>query len=68
MIEDAVESLRDDMEETIQSLQLDFLKQMQKQSDEVADLLNNHRQQLQLLENESQSLRSENDKLRRLFW
>lgn len=60
MIEDAVESLRDDMEEVIQSLQLDFLKQFKEQSDEVIDVLNKCRQ----LESENQSLRDENDRLR----
>ncbi len=67
MIEDAVESLRDDMEETIQSLQLDFLKQMQKQSEEVTNLLFNHRQQLQTLASENQTLKSENERLRKQF-
>jgi hypothetical protein len=65
MIEDAVESLRDDMEDTIQSLQLDFLKQMQTQSDEFSRLLNIHREQIQLLGDENRSLKDENERLRR---
>ena len=65
MIEDAVESLRDDMEDTVQSLQLDFLKQMQTQSDEFSRLLNIHREQIQLLGDENRSLKDENERLRR---
>jgi len=67
MIEDAVESLRDDMEETIQSLQMNFLRQMQRQTDEVAAMLDKQRNEFQLLESENALLKKDNARLRRLF-
>ena len=67
MIEEAVESLRDDMEESMQSLHLNFLRQMQRQSDDVTAVVTHHQQEIQRVCAVNQELKVENESLRKLF-
>jgi len=67
MIDEAADSLRDDVEESIQALQVDFLTQMQRQSDEVAAMLAHNQQEMQQLSIQNQELNKENKRLRKLF-
>ena len=68
MIDEEADSLRDDVEASIHALQVDFLRQMQRQSDEVAAMLAHNQQEMQQLSIQNQELNKENERLRKFFW
>lgn len=67
MIDEEADSLRDDVEASIHALQVDFLRQMQRQSDEVAAMLAHNQQEMQQLSIQNQELNKENERLRKFF-
>lgn len=64
MIDDAVEGLRDDMDEALQSMHCDFIKQLQKQADEAKLMYESQRKEIEKLQSENASLKAKNDELR----
>ena len=69
MIEDAVEALRDDMDEALQRIQFDFMKQLQKQADETTSLFEKQEKEIEKLRSENLSLKMKKDDINeiRLF-
>jgi hypothetical protein len=57
MIQDEMESMRDDVEEAMRNLHVDLLRQLQLQSQEYSDLISN-------LKQENEKLREENELLK----
>ena len=64
MIDDAVESLRDDMDEALQNLHCDFMRQLQRQSDETKALFETQNKIIETLQKENLTLKEKNEKLR----
>lgn len=66
MIEDAVEALRDDMDEALQRIQFDFMKQLQKQADDTKILLEKQQKEIEKLKGESllKTRKNDNDDIR----
>uniref|UniRef100_A0A7S3QHZ8 Uncharacterized protein n=1 Tax=Chaetoceros debilis TaxID=122233 RepID=A0A7S3QHZ8_9STRA len=67
MVDDAVEGVRDDMEEAIQSLHCEFLKQLQKQANEISIMLEQEKEKFESIQIENAMLKEENDTLKKFF-
>ena len=67
IVEDVVDALRDDLEESIQNLHTDCLRQFQRQSEEIVALLEKQRHDTREILEENRKLREENDSLRKHF-
>lgn len=66
MIDDAVEALRDDMDEALQRMHCDFMRQLQRQADETKLILDHQMKEIESLRKENSSLKATSDG-RRLF-
>lgn len=64
MIDDAVEALRDDMDEALQNIQCNFMRELQKQSDEARMMYESQREEIQNLLNENAALKKKNEDTR----
>ena len=62
-----MDALRDDLEESIQNLHTDCLRQFQRQSEEIAALLEKQRQDIKEVLEENRKLREENAALKKPF-
>jgi hypothetical protein len=66
MIDDAVETIRVDMDDTFLQIQCDFMRQMQKQSDEMKNMCNDLSRKVTMLQGENDILKANNND-KRLF-
>eukprot|EP00559_Dactyliosolen_fragilissimus_P002279 CAMPEP_0184859644 /NCGR_PEP_ID=MMETSP0580-20130426/4630_1 /TAXON_ID=1118495 /ORGANISM="Dactyliosolen fragilissimus" /LENGTH=701 /DNA_ID=CAMNT_0027356399 /DNA_START=174 /DNA_END=2279 /DNA_ORIENTATION=+ len=67
MIRDEMDALREDLEESMQILHCDCLRQFQTQSEEISNMFGKQRELIEKLLKENESLRQENEELRRVF-
>lgn len=64
MVDDVVEVLRDDMDEALQNIQINFMRQIQVQSDETRTMFENQRKEIENLMKENAALKAKHDELR----
>uniref|UniRef100_A0A7S4J780 Uncharacterized protein n=1 Tax=Odontella aurita TaxID=265563 RepID=A0A7S4J780_9STRA len=64
MLDDAVDILRDDVEDAVRNLHVDVLRQFQDLSDEMRVMIDNQNEAMTKIVEENRSLREENDHLR----
>ena len=67
IVEDAIEALRDDMEEAIRNVQCDFLRKLQRQAEDFKAMLDDQRIEIEDLVNENAMLRAQNSNLQRNY-
>ena len=67
MVNDVIDNLRDDVEVSLRNLHVDMLRQFQNQSDEINSLFQMQKSTMQALIDENQSLREENERLKRVY-
>ena len=67
MINEAINDLKDDFEFSIQNLHVEILRQFQFQSDELSNLFKKQEEKLEILMNENQALREENERLKKVY-
>ena len=66
IVDDAVESLRDDMDDALQSLQCAFMRQLQRQADETREMFEQQRRDMEKLLKDNELLQQRNN-ANRLF-
>jgi hypothetical protein len=64
-IDDAIDALRDDVEESIRNLHCEFLRKMYFQETQMYSLVNDLQSSIMALKNENDALKEENERLRR---
>jgi len=67
MIEDAIDAVRDEIQESMQALHCSFLRELQKQANDVSSALQRHQHKFQQLQAENVSLKEENERLKKFF-